>query len=378
MKKISIITMQNVPNYGSVLQAYATQIFFEDNGLQVEFVDYWRKNMLDEENVRRAVYDDCNLKFQKYWCKSQVVSLLAYHILLTKRKRRNKVFRDFVSENLHVSSKQYIGYESLIENPPAADVYCTGGDQVWNSDWNEGIDKAFFLDYAPSEKLRISFSSSIGKEELSIEEKGLIIPLLRKYNLLTVREKSAKTLLQNEGLLAYQILDPVFLVKKEIWSKFVDADANIYGNDYILVYQLNDDDRFYNYLDLLASGVKKKVVYLKYTKSKVLKNSICINMPEVNEFLKLIYHAKYILTDSFHATAFSIIFNKQFQCIFPAKYNTRIKSILDLLSLEERIVSGNKESIDMMQKKINYDLVERELGYIREKDKQLVHRIINF
>ena len=74
--KISIITMQNVPNYGSVLQAYATQVFFESMGLDVEFIDYWRINMLDEENVRRAVYVDCNMRYQRYWGKSKVFKAL--------------------------------------------------------------------------------------------------------------------------------------------------------------------------------------------------------------------------------------------------------------------------------------------------------------
>ncbi len=374
--KISIITMQNVPNYGSVLQAYATQVFFESMGLDVEFIDYWRINMLDEENVRRAVYVDCNMRYQRYWGKSKVFKALVYRILLSKRIRRNSEFRKFVNENLHISSKRYIGYDSLRNDYPNADIYCTGGDQVWNSGWNEGIDKAFYLEFLPSDARRISFSSSIGKEKIDKYEMEKIKDYLNKYELITVRENSAMDIMESMKINAIQVLDPVFMISKEQWMKLIDSERKFQNDDYILVYQLNDNDEFYEYLKVLSKELHKKIIYIKYTKCKMIEGAICIEMPDVRTFLNLFFHAKYVITDSFHATSFSIIFEKKFQCIFPKKYNTRIRSVLELFSLENRIVSDGPSDAVNMKKEIDYCSVNNSLDTLRNTQKRIFSKIV--
>ena len=99
-------------------------------------------------------------------------------------------------------------------------------------------------------------------------------------------------------------------------------------------------------------------------------------MPDVRTFLNLFFHAKYGITDSFHATSFSIIFEKKFQCIFPKKYNTRIRSVLELFSLENRIVSDGPSDAVNMKKEIDYCSVNNSLDTLRNTQKRIFSKIV--
>lgn len=162
--KISIITVLNTINYGSVLQTYATQKYLSDMGFDTEFVDFSRKDQKYGQIVKKTIFSKRNNL--KQMIKKPIKDALDI-ISLGKSYR---VFRGFLNRNIKMSKISYGSFEELVVNPPLADIYCTGSDQMWNSFWNNGIEKSFFLDYA-QEKPRIAFCTSIGMTEFPIKDR---------------------------------------------------------------------------------------------------------------------------------------------------------------------------------------------------------------
>ena len=250
--------------------------------------------------------------------------------------RASYVFRGFIRKNIHLSKKKYTSFIALKKEPPIADVYCTGSDQMWNSYWNQGVEKSFFLEFAPKHKRRIAFATSIGVTKLEKDEATAIIPMIKKYNFISVREKSAEVLLREYGIKAYTIMDPTLLYNLDSWKKLIGSNKQ--KSPYLLIYQLHNSHEGSNF-DEAAKSIAKilnlKIVRIIYSHSDI-KIGHKIYMPTIGDFLSLIYYADYILTDSFHGTAFSINFNKQFSAVYPKKFATRIQNILELTGLEDR------------------------------------------
>ena len=118
----------------------------------------------------------------------------------------------FLQERVNLTKSRYCSYDQLKANPPLADIYITGSDQVWNSIWNKGIDLAYFLDFAPAGKPRIAFSASIGREQLNEEEIPETKHLLEKYNAISVREQSAVEILASMDIKSTLVLDPTLML----------------------------------------------------------------------------------------------------------------------------------------------------------------------
>ena len=190
MKKISIITVANTLNYGSALQTLASLKILDSMGYEVEFVDYEGYVQSDEIAIKKRVA----------LAENPIKKLVVYFFAKNNRKQLRKVFRGFIKNNIPLTAIQYHSYEELEKNVPEADIYCTGSDQVWNSGWNGGIVKSFFLEYAPEGKPRISLATSIGKEKFDLEEEEETVKLLKKYDWITVREKSAEKLLEQYNI----------------------------------------------------------------------------------------------------------------------------------------------------------------------------------
>lgn len=361
--KISIITLQNVSNYGSVLQAYATQTYFQSIGYDVELVNYWRKNMVDS-NIANALVENEDLKLKKYWGKSYILKFIIKKLMIMKIRKRAKPFRNFVQNNIITTKMVYTSFEQLLNNPPIADVYCVGSDQVWNSDWNEGLELAFYLGFVPKGKKKIAFSSSFGVEELSQREKGYVKQYLNDFDLITVRESSAVDLLNSINIIgAKWILDPTLIITKKQWESLVDKNMEK-KEKYILVYQLNDNTFFDEAVKEAEKLTSSKVIRLEYRKTKKYGKHV-VN-PSVSEWITYFYNADYVITDSFHATAFSINFEKQFINILPPKFETRIISVLKLFGLSNRKIN-TIEKVAVLTSIINYVPVMQVLDRCRQE-----------
>lgn len=369
--KIDVITMHNVKNYGSVLQTYATQRILEKLNCEVEVIDYYRKDQVEANLV------DNRINSSKIFSKNVFTKFIGRMLLTDSIKKQCSKFNKFLQKNINLTALKYYSNEELKQNLPEADIYCTGSDQVWNSEWNKGIEKAFYLDFVPENKTRISYASSFGKTQLDENEKEITKELLSKYKYLSVREESAKKIINGLGIEQVEhVLDPTLMLNMKEWEKL---KVNIKEKEkYILVYQLNTNNpKFDKYVKDLSKKKKMPAIRVSNVGYQRLKYGKFINCPSIEEFLSYFINAEYIVTDSFHATAFAINFNKKFVCIFPDKFSTRLQSILDLINLQERKVVDFDE-LNLIDKNIDYRKVNKIIENERNKSFDFLKKAVNY
>ncbi len=355
-KTVAVMTSYYINNYGSVLQALATKDFLSSLGFRVVFINYIR------ENVRSRIV------INEKW-NSNVVKRLIYKLYKTiDKKSKDKVFKKFVNNHLELT-RPFETKESLYNMPIEADVFCVGSDQMWNSEYNGGVIGENFLDFVPSGRIKISLATSMGMASYSDEELKQMSGLLEDYSFISVREKEAVDILTAAGVKnVYQMLDPTLLLSGERWKSLCSKHPS--GRDYVLIYQLNDNPKMQEFAKRLAAEGELEVKQITYYMSQHWAGIKSIYDPPIEQFISLIADAKYVVTDSFHGTAFSINLNKDFYAFKPAKYAGRIISVLSLTGLSERLV----EDIDQYDSpdKINYAPVNTILDRYRSEARELV------
>lgn len=321
--KVSLITLQSVRNYGSVLQAFATQSLFEQFGFKVEIIDYYKKESLSANIVQE-------------WVTRTGRPLFLMKLILTPTIRKwERVFGTFIMNNLNLTPHRYVDSIDFQRYPISSDAYCVGSDQVWNSGWNNGFLGPLFLDFAPADAYKFAFSSSFGKQKLNDAEKPQIQKSLQEFNRISVRESQAVTILEDIGIYgASHILDPTLAVNSTFWKQ--QMSERMIDRPYLLIYQLNSNKDFDEYAVKLAKKMDLKLVRICTRYDQALKPGKSVIIPEVGEYVSLFYYADFILTDSFHGTGFSINFNKKFCSIYPEQFSSRISSILELVGLSNR------------------------------------------
>lgn len=331
--KIDIITMHRVFNYGSVLQTYALSRYLEEQGYEVEIIDYIPKRFRTKE-VLFYVNPSRN--------KSFVHKLFYIIVSLPGRLMHKKIFETFMNLNYNISKNKYYEIDDLRQNVPQADIYITGSDQVWNSGFENRVDEAYYLDFIPKGRKRIAYAASFGKSSLEEYEYEKIRELINKYDNISVREDSAIEILNTLGYKGgIHVLDPTLLLNRLEWEK--KASGKLTKQRYVLIYQLNSNQKILEYANKIAkkNGWKVAKFGWDYIKPKGVDINFAYKKPE--DFLSAIKNAEFIVTDSFHGTIFSLKFNKQFICVAPPKYRGRLDSILRKVNLEERIISDDKD-----------------------------------
>ncbi len=358
-KKVGIITLHRVVNYGSVLQTYALQTKLEELGYESITIDYYPERLHIKGMLKRI--KDKGPKFEK----SFFVRNCARTIIFPSYIIRFNMFKKFLKKYIKMTEKTYYSDKDFENNNFDFDIYCTGSDQVWNSEWNEKIEKPLFLSFAPEDKRKISYAASFGKKELKESEKNMTRDLLKRYDAISLREKSGVEIVENLGIKnSVHVVDPTLLLNGNDWRKLA---SNKYKNDnYILVYNLNRNSKIDKYAANLSKKTGLKVRFLSYQLHEFYKKGKISCNPRVEDFLSLIDNAKYVITDSFHATAFSINFNTQFVIVYPGKFSTRLQSLLELNELENR-VAKDENDMTVVDNKIDFEKVNSIMKKEREK-----------
>lgn len=370
--KINIITRHAIANYGSLLQSYATQQIIEEMGFQSEIINYIP---LEEKGIHIA---KSLCKNSSFWNKNKITRIIYQIIQTPNYKYSYDKFENFRKEILTQTKIEYNSIEDLVKNVPEADIYCTGGDQVWgNMPIAKKEQDAYFLEFAPEDKKCISYASSFGTETLNQKQLNELSSKLQKYSKILVREHTAVDIIKKCKIDNVEcVLDPTLLLDKNKWQKLIyDSNIKVKGK-YILVYQLHKNKQFDKYVKKLAKKTKLKLIRVSPAMQSLVRPGKLIFMPKPKEFLKYIKNAKYIVTDSFHGTVFSILFEKEFIDILPKTTSERIKNILKVLKIEDRILT-DFEDFETINKEINYNLVNELLKKEKEKSKKLLLEAIN-
>lgn len=373
MKKISLITLQYINNYGSVLQTFASQEYLEAQGCSVEIVNYTRENCRLEnlKKSMKAYYKQKGLIFRfPFVSDLLVIRWQRLHI------QRNAIFDGFRRDRVHLS-KDYPSVEMLFSDPPAADFYCVGSDQVWNYLYNDGVLPEYYLQYAPKDKKKFSLASSFGIDQIEDSSRGAFIKkYLDEFSLITVREKSAVHILDELGFTQkHQILDPTLLLDKETWITKLALKKPV-DYKYVLVYQLNPCKEMDEFAKAIARKKQCRLIVISNNIRMSIAGAEIIGSPAVEQFLSLILYADCVITDSFHGTAFSLNFNKDFFSWLPRKYSTRLTSVLELVGLSERAFRKNDSRWETVQK-IDYGNVNKILTKCRYDAGVLIEGVLN-
>lgn len=358
--KVDIITRHAIANYGSILQCYATIRTFEKIGVEAEIIDYIREEESNENLVKTYI------KNSKFWNKNFITRVIYKLLQMPNLRKMNNKFENYRKKYLKLTEKQYINKEELINNLPEADIYCTGSDQVWGQIANDDYDENYFLSFVPKNKKCISYAASFGKDNIKDSLKHVLPELMEKYSTILVREDSAVKIL-NEVCLSKNtklVLDPTMLLEKEEWESF--CLCNKEKKPYILVYQLHHNKNFDIYLKKLQKKTKLKVIRISPSFYFMFKNGKLLYLPTLEEFITYFKNAEYVVTDSFHGTVFSILFNKKMICILPQKTGTRIESVLNLFQIEGRIIKDYND-FSVLNKDIDYQKVNIILNQERLK-----------
>ena len=294
---------------------------------------------------------------------------------------RQRAFDRFLENFLKDKvSAPYIGFEALKAGSKNYDVVVAGGDQLWIP---AGLPTNFFnLMFADEKVKRVSYSTSFGVTEVPFYQKRRTIEYLNRREMLGVREKSGAELIERlTGRKAVVVLDPTLLLNKEEWAQAIPVKP-VLENDYIFCYFLGANSEHRK----VAEELSKKTGIPLYDMPHIDEfvpydlqfNAEHLYDIDSEQFVNLIRYAKYICTDSFHCTVFSILHHKQFLAFdrysdpLMMSRNSRIANLCDITGLSSRRYTG--DVLEQMKKPIDYDRVDERLekekaisvAYIRE------------
>lgn len=319
--KTDIITFHFVNNFGGALQAYALQRAVEENcNSEVEIIDYRNSFITFTDAVRL---------FPITGKTGEISSGIK---TMGERLGRVDKFKRFRHEKMHLTTKSYHHFQ-LLANPPKADAYIAGSDQIWNSFLTLGLRGAYFLDFADKSKKKLAYAPSFGKSRLISFTQNKVKKYLQDFDGVSVREKSGIDIVKDiVDADVKQLIDPTFLIKKDEWKE-VTADVNI-SEPYILLYIMQSDKSMYDYARNLKEKLGLKVVEIsRYGYNPGFIDETLVDVGP-REFLGLFMNADYVCTNSYHGFIFSLIFEKRF-CLIPCKrFQTRIYNLAEKLSIK--------------------------------------------
>lgn len=341
MKEAGILTFHNAENFGAALQAFALQETIKKFDYNCEIIDYRNKGVFKRNSLKNIYYLGT---FQ-----NPIKNYFQY-----------KRFRDLY---LNLSKNNYRDISIFQKDSSKYQVIFFGSDQIWNPDLSNGFDDFYFGNFASSAK-KIAYAASVGKDSISNDELEQLNKKLNNFDSVSVREESIANLLNGD---VKSLLDPCLLLSKSEWENFFPDKPK--EKNYILVYQLHKNDFPLTLAKSLSDRLNKKVLVITpyYIKQKNFKKLIAINPAE---FINYFLHADHVITDSFHGTSFSILFEKHFYVVLPSVKTKRLKSILNKLNLLDRII----DDIPNELQKINYTDVQNLLSKERELSINFIKR----
>ncbi len=364
MKTISLLTIHLGANFGSNLQTIATVETLKKHNCKTTVVNYIPARCTWKRFFGKA-----------FRSLSSIVRIPATFLVAVVN---NRIYNSYLAKQVPVSKPIY-PEDDFVATCPKADIYVTGSDQVWNSIHNEGLDKRYYFDGFPTGTVKVAYSSSIGREELPETEYTEVKRMLGGYKALSVREASAKRLIEGMGYTVTHLLDPTFMLTKEDWSHYMSR--RLVKEPYLIVYlpyNVHDKDLIYKTIRKIADRKRLKVVSFSWhiLPDKMADKTVFFSSP--GDFLSLMYHADYVVTNSFHGTAFSINLNKQFSVYLPSGFDTRVISILDLCHLRSRLLEADEVISDAkINIPVDYAPVNTILDEEREKAHDFLEKALN-
>lgn len=329
MKQIGIIThFYGSENYGGVLQSYALCQFLRNQGFDAEQIQYDKDK---GESIKRRLG-----KIYRYTL--SIPRRIKQKSIYREIKERKAVFALFRDKQV-CHSKEVFAKDLLHKLAKEYQLYITGSDQVWHPN---AVCDAYLLDFGVDGVKKMSYAASVAKDTLSIEELKRYKGAFTDYTAISVREKSAIELLQPVAPVEIQwVVDPVFLLKREEWKLLIGSKCD--SERYVLCYFLGNDSSERKIAKEYANCKNLRLKVMPFLNGEISESDLdygderIINASPV-EFVQLIQNAEIVFTDSFHATAFSLLFEKQFYVFersCQSSMGSRIESLTELFGVQD-------------------------------------------
>lgn len=343
--KTGIITFHRAVNYGAVLQTYALQKTLFDLEIDNEVIDY-------RSEAIEALYNPFRPLLHN------IRTLDIYTII----KKKN-AFEKFLKKNI-ILSEEY-QKENLIKTNEKYCTFITGSDQVW-CEKCANQDTAYFLDFVKESNKKNSYAASIGKQSLDDNMQKRYQELLKGYHNISIREESAEQIIYGcTDSDANVHVDPTLLLTGEKWD--VVAKRPKEKQPYILMYTVLGQYHLYEFARKLAKETGMPIVYLNEKMMKRQKDFHYKVAVSPEEFVGYFANASYVVTNSFHGTAFSVLYHKKFFVEIEAvgRRNIRSEELIQKLGIGERELT--EKSITNYDKEINWEEVDSKLDCERKK-----------
>lgn len=321
--KIGILTFHRAYNYGAVLQAYALKTVLNDLGVDAEIVDYVCQQVDLDHHPK---YTLKKLGFPK--------ALIGFYGRFVK----SFAFEKFKKEKLCTGSEYT--KKTIKKVSDVYDLFIVGSDQIWSNKFS-GFDTTFLLDFVDDKTKKYSYAASFGFSQFPEKTKNIYKKYLREFMNISVREQSAVDMLKNECNLDASVnLDPTLILGADKWKHFCKKpDIN---KKYILIYTIQPPVNLIKYAKRLSKETGYELLYLSnsYKQYREIKH---IRLVSPEEYVGWFANAEYVLTNSFHGTAFSLIFNRNLvvETKTQQSINTRSRDMLNLCGLDNRILDGD-------------------------------------
>lgn len=335
--KIGTITFHWANNYGAVLQTYALQKFLKNNKIDTEVINYVPSKLYFREVLRDYVRRNKN------------------------NIQKRKYINTFINNEVALSKKKYGKYKNLCSTEYNAVI--TGSDQIWNEWFLFNSEKApnlsYYLGFCKENCKRISYAASFGTERLKLDTVNTVKPQLEKFAGISVRENTGKQIIEDLGLKAVRVCDPTLLLERDIYEEMIKNINPLKNEDYIFSYVLRND-----------GGASKRVIEEVQKQNGINEFLISKNSSlDVYQWLLGIKNSSFVVTNSFHATVFALLFHKPFFTV-PVQgknMNDRIVTLLNDVGLSARFGEFNGEQTKSVFEPIDWDLVDNRIKKIRKE-----------
>lgn len=354
-RKIAIQTHPLKTNYGGILQAFALQHWLGRQGYD-------------------AIHLNRNFKTTDWLLRlKQILYRIVYFREITVKRNVEAVYNSFINRYIQLSpplnsNKEWIQF---IQNNNFTAVI-TGSDQVWRKEYTGAWINEYFLNFIKGDIKKIAYAASFGVDSIDADYAAKIGAFLKDFDAISVREDSGvKILKDNFNLDAAHLPDPTMLLKAEDYVSIFDLQKEN-ENPFVFAYVLDKNKDKQNIINDVGSalGLKSKFVYGAEVTKETWRDKDIANKVSIEQWLQNYYNADFVVTDSFHGTVFSIVFNKPFLVIGNERRGmSRFHSLLTMFGLQDRLITdfASFDANKLIAKEIDWESVNDKLEMEREK-----------
>lgn len=384
MKPIGLVTCYFHHNYGSMLQAYATEMIMQQMGLPFQTIACKAPINYMQENkilyiIKKLLIADWKMRLGKM----KIERAKKENPMFAKNwEIRNKAFDQFAETFFHVSPycKNREELSKMAENYSA---FLVGSDQLWRTD---SVEHGYYtLEWVPDHIRKIAYSTSIGVKEVPWFQVEKNKRFMNRFDHIALREQSACDLVYKlTGRKVPVVLDPTLLFTGDQWLEIQQQEPLTNGK-YIFCYLLGDNPLQREFIKRVKEKTGYKIVALQQLDDYIPSDEgFADEAPYVGprEFLNYIRNAEYVFTDSFHCSVFSILYKKNFftfsRFAEGAKQstNTRIDNLLHITGLEDRRMTKDKTVEDVISNKGSFEGVDARLNAYRKSSMDYLHNAL--